>query len=204
MDAVILANGDFPQHSEPFKAICNAQTIVCCDGAVEDLLAHNLTPTAIIGDLDSLSDSLRHKFSSIIYRNPDQNCNDLTKAVRWCAQHSISRITIVGATGKREDHTLGNISLLVSYARMNIEVQMITDTGIIVPALKSTQFPSYTGQQVSFFSPLNITRVTTNNLKYPLTNAQLPELWNGTLNESLGSWFALEFNPGPLLVYRRF
>lgn len=204
MHAVILANGNFPKHQRPFNALRNAQMLVCCDGAIDELLEHELTPSAIVGDLDSISTQHKQHFANIIYHNSNQNCNDLTKAVMWCAERNISKITIVGATGKREDHTLGNISLLVSYARLNIDVEMITDTGIIVAALKSTSFESHKGQQVSFFSPQNNTRVSTQNLKYPLTEAFLPELWNGTLNESLGETFSLNFEPGPLIVYREF
>lgn len=204
MQAVILANGNFPQHQRAFNALRNAQMLVCCDGAIDELLEHGILPSAIVGDLDSISPQHKQRFANIIFHNPDQYCNDLTKAVNWCIERHISKITIVGATGKREDHTLGNISLLVSYTRQNIDVEMITDTGIIVVALKSTNFESHKGQQVSFFAPQNNTQVTTRNLKYPLTKAFLPELWCGSLNESLGETFGLDFGPGPLIVYREF
>lgn len=204
MNAVIVANGIFPQHANALDALHNAHTLVCCDGAVEELIAHGLEPSAIVGDLDSLPSEFKEQFKPIIFHNPDQYTNDLTKAVCWCVERGIGQITIVGATGKREDHTMGNISLLIKYAQMGVDVKMVTDTGIITPALKSERFESFKGQQVSFFSTVNSTHVTTKNLQYPLCNECLPELWNGTLNESLGDWFDLSFEPGPLIVYQKY
>lgn len=203
-EAVILANGCFPQHPNALSALRAASVLVCCDGAVKELLANGLEPNAIVGDMDSIPETLRQTFAHIIFANPDQYTNDLTKAVNWCFERNILNIKIVGATGKREDHTLGNISLLVRYARLGVSVEMLTDTGVIVPALQSSTFQSFKGQQVSFFSTVNATQITTQNLLYPLCNQCLPELWNGTLNECTDSWFRLDFHPGPLIVYRKY
>jgi len=57
---------------------------------------------------------------------------------------------IVGATGKREDHTLGNISLLADYMK-TAKVVMVTDYGIFTPMQGITEFTSHKGQQVSLF-----------------------------------------------------
>lgn len=204
MNAVIVANGKFPDHPRPLSLIHNASTLLCCDGSIEHLVKLGITPTAIVGDLDSVTAELKKRFKNILFHNPDQNSNDLTKAVNWCAERSINSISIVGATGKREDHTLGNIGLLVRYARMGLQVEMVTDTGIIRPLLKPAKLSSFPGQQISIFSPVNQTKITTNNLKYPIDNERIPEWWMGTLNESLGCWFELTFSPGPIIVYQMY
>ncbi len=204
MNAVIVANGKFPEHPKPLRLIHEAKTLLCCDGSIEHLVKLGITPTAIVGDLDSVSPELRERFKNILFHDPDQNSNDLTKAVSWCAERNINSISIVGATGKREDHTVGNIGLLVRYARMGLQVEMVTDTGTIKPLLESAKLTSFPGQQISIFSPVNKTTITTNNLKYPIDNGQIPEWWMGTLNESLGSWFELNFSPGPLIVYQMY
>jgi thiamine pyrophosphokinase len=111
-------------------------------------------------------------------------------------------IVILGATGKREDHTLGNISLLVDYVEY-MNVIMVTDTGIIKPFLESTTINSFPGQQVSIFSIDPDTEVTSNGLKYPLKHSKINNWWCATLNESLGESFSLEFK-GRLLVYLKF
>ena len=58
------------------------------------------------------------------------------------------------------------------------------------------------GQQVSIFN-IDNSPITSHNLKYPLNNMILDNLWNGTLNESLGEWFTIE-TKGKTLVYRTF
>lgn len=204
MKAIILANGEFPSHPKPLNELLNAPLLVCCDGAIEKLESLAITPNALVGDLDSIKEHQKRKYESILYYDPDQNTNDLTKAVKWCLNQRIKNIVIVGATGKREDHTLGNIGLLCSYARMGASVAMLTDTGMFKPLLASGTIESYTGQQVSIFSPNNQTVVFTKNLKYPIVNQPLPELWMGTLNESLDDWFELTFSPGPLIVYQKY
>jgi len=201
---VILANGKFPHHPKPLRKLLEAEVLVCCDGAIENLSNFNIAPTAIVGDLDSVTEEQKLLFAGKIHLDNDQNTNDLTKAVKWCISGGYKRIDIVGATGKREDHTLGNIGLLPSYARMGAQVEMHTDTGTIVPLLRPRKLKSYRGQQVSIFSPNNSTNIKTYNLKYPIDNRCIDELWMGTLNESLGDWFRIDFHPGPLIVYRKY
>ncbi len=202
MKTVIVANGKFPEHYIPLSYLKGAKTIVCCDGAVDKLEKFGLTPNAIVGDLDSISDELKEKYSDRLFHFPDQNSNDLTKAVNWCKTTGYMDIIIVGATGMREDHALGNIGLLVLYAEMGLEIQMVTDYGIFTPVFQSKKFESFKDQAVSIFSPRNETRVTSQNLEYPLNNLQISDLWMGTLNISLGNWFELSFAPGPLIVFQ--
>ncbi len=203
-NVVIVADGKFPAHEIPLKALAQASVLVCCDGAATKVDAHGLTPTAIIGDLDSVGEALKQKYSDKLFHFPDQNSNDLTKTVKWCLDKGYKDITIIGATGLREDHTLGNIGLLTSYARMGANVMMLTDTGCFVPLIKSSVVESRKGQQVSIFSPNNSTLITTKNLVYPIENRTLEEYWMGTLNESMGDSFELKFDIGPLIVFLKY
>ena len=110
-DAVVLANGDFPTASIPLNILKGASYIACCDGAVIRLDKCGLTPNVIVGDCDSIPASLKSKYSAILHRVEEQETNDLTKTITYLQSTGKKRIAIVGATGKREDHTLGNISL---------------------------------------------------------------------------------------------
>lgn len=202
MKVVILANGKFPEHIVPLNILSEANTIVCCDGATVKLEKFGLTPNAIVGDLDSITDELKAKYFDRLFHFPDQNSNDLTKAVNWCKNKNIKNILILGATGMREDHALGNIGLLCSYVKLGINVEMVTDYGVFTPILQPKRFESFEGQVVSIFSPRNETTVTSQNLEYPLVDLQITDLWMGTLNKSLGNWFELDFAPGPLIVFQ--
>ena len=126
-EAVILANGEYPTHVLPLKILEEAKFVVCCDGAANEYILRGHTPDIIIGDGDSLSPENKTRFSDIIHHIADQETNDQTKAVHFLQEKGYQRIAIVGATGKREDHTLGNISLLLDYMKSGMEVRTVTD-----------------------------------------------------------------------------
>ncbi len=200
-EAVIVANGQYPTHSIPVGIIEKARWIVCCDGAAENLLARGITPNVIIGDLDSLSDENRNRFSDIIIQIKDQETNDLTKAVRHCIEQGVKIISIVAATGMREDHILGNISLLADY-RKYTQVKMYTDYGFFTSIAETTDFESFEGQTVSIFS-ISPTPISVWGLKYPIENRILANWWQGSLNESLGESFKIE-TTGDLFVFQSY
>ena len=133
-----------------------------------------------------------------IFRHEDKN--NLTKAVNWCIAAGIREVAILGATGIREDHTLGNISLLADY-HDSIDAVMLTDTGSFRVYDRSVTIGSHPGQQVSIFSIDPTVKVTSTGLKYPLDNLTLHSWWRGTLNEAAGKEFRLEFKYGKLIVF---
>lgn len=203
LQTVILADGTFPEHEIPLGYLRNAEKIICCDGSADQLVKAGFIPYAIVGDLDSVSKEVTEKYSDRLFRDRDQETNDLTKAVKWCTEKNDKDLVILGATGKREDHTIGNISLLLEYAR-EVEVIMVTDTGVLRPFLKSCQIPSFRGQQISIFSINPETEITSSGLRYPLVKQKLNNWWEATLNEATGEKIDLEFKFGALIVFLQF
>jgi thiamine pyrophosphokinase len=199
----IVADGIFPHHEIPLNYLKNAERIICCDGSAQNLILSGMNPEAIIGDMDSLDDDLAQRFSDRVFPDVSQDTNDLTKAVTWCSQRGYKDIVIVGATGKREDHTIGNISLLAEYMK-TVNVFMVTDTGILRPFSGPSEIFSFPGQQVSIFSIDPETEVTSSGLRYPLNRTKIKNWWFATLNESLGDRFSLDFNSGRVIVYLKF
>lgn len=200
---VLLADGNFPVHIVPLGYLRRAERIICCDGSATSLVQADLEPEAIVGDLDSLDPEIAVKYYDRLFKYSEQDTNDLTKAVRWCINKRYNEIVILGATGKREDHTIGNISLLAEYAK-EINVIMVTDTGTFTPLLKSCVVRSFPGQQVSVFSINTETEITSGGLKYPIKNLKLKNWWVATLNEATGDEFELKFNEGQVIVYQKF
>ena len=197
-DAVILADGDFPTADVPLRILREARFIVCCDGAARH--ADQLPATSeigFIGDGDSIPDALRPRLHQVA----EQEDNDLTKATRFCLSRGCRRIAYLGCTGRREDHTLGNIALLMRYRRdFAIEPMMLTDYGYVTTAEGDATFDSFAGQQVSLFN-FGCQRLESTGLKwqaYPYA-----ELWQGTLNEALTTQFTIRAD-GPYLVYRTY
>ena len=208
-DVVILANGDYPTHPIAVNLLHQAKRLLCCDQAGEKALRDpKLKIEAVVGDGDSISISLRNAIKDRFIRIEEQEDNDLTKATRYAIQHLAEwgaeekpTIVYLGATGKREDHTLGNISLMMRYHKdMNIKPMMVTDYGWFVPVTGDAIFESFPGQQVSLFN-LSCTELTGKGLKWP--PYPTTQLWQGTLNEALDSQFAIQTD-GDYLVYRTF
>ncbi len=217
-DVVIVANGTFPTHPVPLALLQEAQHIVACDGAIAHLSAHPTPHLAIIGDGDSVPAEYRH----LLIKVDEQEDNDLTKATRYCIDRcrrfaarplvacyrrdaripdSSPRIAYLGCTGGREDHTLGNISLLMRYYReMGVEGRMFTDEGIFTPAHGDRTFSSFSGQQVSIFN-FGCTRLVSKGLKWDSYAYQ--EWWQGTLNEAVGNSFTLSAD-GYYLVFQTY
>ena len=180
-EVVIICDGAFPKTEYPRYLIRTADFIICCDGALRKFIRNSKAvfgeerlPDKVIGDMDSLSESLKRKYAGIIVQIDEQEHNDQTKAFRWALENlsDISTITIIGATGQREDHTIGNISLLMEYARtydleaMDIQLQMITDHAVIFAATDSFGFDCGIGRQISIFSPDNSLRIKSSGLAW--------------------------------------
>ena len=192
-DAVILANGCYPVHEVPLNILQHASHVVACDGAV----SHYPQAEVVVGDGDSVPEAFRNRLIQI----DEQDDNDLTKATRYCLSQGWHRIAYLAATGRREDHTLGNIALLMRYLRdMGVEGIMATDYGIFTPAKGCRTFPSVKGQQVSIFN-FGSTRISSEGLKWD--SYAYRELWQGTLNEALADQFTLRAD-GYYMVYQTY
>ena len=203
MNTVILADGDFPASERTLTMLRNADRIICCDGAAVPLLAAGLIPERIVGDLDSLPLELKERYADRLLQESEQESNDLTKAFRYCQVQGYDSIVILGATGKREDHTLGNLALLGDYALSVPEISMVTDYGTFSVALTSGEFASHPGERISLFALDEGTYVTSSGLRYPMDSLHLRMWWQASLNEAEGESFRLDFTTGKrLLIYR--
>ncbi len=198
---VILAAGDFPVRPEPLAYLAAAKRVVCCDGAASQALAHGVEPAAVVGDGDSLSPELRQRLGARWVCAPGQDDNDLAKAFRHCMKQGWRRLAILGATGRREDHTLGNLSLLADFCA-EADVVLATDTGLFTAHTHEAELASSPGQQVSIFSFDPRLPIRSRGLKYPLNNLCLSRWWQASLNEAEGTSFSLSFPGGVVLVYR--
>ena len=208
-EVVIICDGAFPKTEYPRYLIRTADFTICCDGALRKFIRNSKAifgdgrlPDKVVGDMDSLSANLKAKYSDIIVQIDEQEHNDQTKAFRWALENlsGISTITIIGATGQREDHTIGNISLLMEYARtydlesMEIQLQMVTDHGVIFPVTDTTEFDCGIGRQISIFSPDNSLRIKSSGLEWKTDEVVFDNWWKATLNRATQDRVRLEFS----------
>lgn len=199
---IIVANGEFPNHSIPLTKLKEAKTIIACDGASDSLLNRVYTFDLIIGDLDSISKKTLNLFKNRIIHIQDQSNNDLRKAIDYAKSKGIKSISIIGATGKREDHTIGNIFSLLKYD--NLDLKIYTDIGIFSVVNNDEKIESFKGQQVSIFADDKTIKISSTNLRYKFNKDSLSSLFSGTLNESTGESFILKLSHGKILLFQKF
>lgn len=199
-DVAILANGDFPTHPIPLEVLETVPRIVLCDGSAVHL--PKLPPSkveCIIGDGDSLPAEVRNNTTIPIMQVADQETNDLTKAVCYCMSRQWHQIAILGATGRREDHTIANFALLGLYLKKGARVLMVTDQGICVPFSGRCLLRLPVGLQLSFFS-LDQQPMSATGVRYPFSERVFDSWWEATLNEVTSPQVHLHTS-GTALVY---
>lgn len=200
---IIVGNGEAPQGEIPLLFLQRARTIVCCDGALDKLLHIGVQPDVVIGDCDSLSDEAWAKFKDIIIEDPDEECNDLQKAMKYCIKQKLGPVAVLGASGLRDDHQLANLSILNMYAK-RMDLIMVSNYGIFSFIDKDTTFASVSGQEVSVFSLDGQAVFTFEGLQYPVHNRRFTQLWEGSLNKALGERFTVKISGGRGMVFREF
>ncbi|MBQ9548628.1 MAG: thiamine diphosphokinase [Bacteroidales bacterium] len=207
--AAILAAGSFPRKPYPLHLLRQADVLVCCDGALSAALRHGLQPRWVTGDMDSLPQALRKRYEKLVVPNPEQEFNDLDKAFRLlrerCPEARIIRI--FGATGKAEDHTVGNLSYLMEWERRyglsrdGYDVQMISDYSTAFAVGDSVTLQVGEGRKVSLFSPDASLQIRSEGLQWPTDAVVFDNWWKASLNRAAQDRIALHFNhPAPVLI----
>ena len=210
--AVIVGNGQFPKKEYPLYLLESADYVVCCDGALDTYLRHfrNRTlrrPDVVIGDMDSLSKKAAAKFSDIAVRIEEQETNDQSKAFHYILEHfpDVDTIHILGATGKREDHTIGNLSLLMEYARelggqggaaggRAVFVDIVSDWSSAFAITDTSDLNIGEGRSISIICPDNSLKIKSKGLVWPTDNVVFDNLWKATLNRAATDCIRLEFS----------
>ena len=199
MKTVILANGEFPRKDgAAWRLLKAAAHVVCCDGAADAYRRRfGKPPAAVVGDMDSAGASARAAGAdgAEIVRFTDQDTNDLEKAIVFCAMRGWKDPVVVGATGKREDHTLGNVFRALEYG-----VEIVTDCGRFVPLCGTKTFRLAKGTAVSVLAPDPKTRMTSEGLEWPLDGVRFRNLFCATLNRTTAAKAVLA-STRPVSVY---
>jgi thiamine pyrophosphokinase len=205
-DIVIFANGEKPVHEIPVSITIDARYAVCCDGALSKMEELGRKPDFVVGDCDSLSPETIESLGERLVKITEQETNDLSKAFHFALKRfdiSDPKIAIVGATGVREDHTIGNVFHLLDFSSFAPDVTMVSNFGFFSVVKGSRSFACSAGSPVSVFAPLPGTNIVSDGLAWPLEGVNFPHLWSGTLNKTTADGFSLAANK-PVIVYMPF
>lgn len=177
---VILASGLFPTTERALRYLREADFLACCDGAANDCVAAGFEPDVIVGDGDSIAPNVMERYADRVVRIAEQETNDLSKTFHHCLQLGRrDSFVILGATGKREDHALANLALLMDYAEEHADVMMVSDFGTFYPCCDTKRLSVNPGQEVSIWN-FGASYFSAEGLMYPLYD--FTKLWQGTLN----------------------
>lgn len=207
MTAVIIGAGDFPRKAYPRYLIGTADIVICCDSALKAYLAampsifgKERLPDAVVGDMDSLPRALQKKYSDILVKVTEQEHNDQTKAFTHLMSLGLPLDTVhfIGITGKRADHTIGNLSLLMEYGKRfdleGISIDAVSDYETVIPVWDSVSLMVGKGRKVSILSPDNSLKISCEGLMYNTSGVVFDNWWKATLNIATEDEIKLNFS----------
>jgi len=175
MKAAIICNGLIEDYDSCKEKLAQVDCIICADGGTRHAYHMNIVPNVIIGDLDSSKDEYIKYYSSkavpIIRYSSDKDKTDTQLCLEY-AMEQYDKILLLGATGSRLDHTLGNISILKMAADKGKIACMMDKNNELYVIKDGIKLEGSKGDLLSLL-PLS-TKVDGINLKgvsYPLQNA---------------------------------
>lgn len=182
---------------------------IVADSGMEFVRRASLVPDMIIGDFDSVrKDTLDFfkEYQGIIWKelNPVKDDTDTEFAIRQAVSLGAKEITVLGATGTRLDHVLGNVALLGIGLQEQVAIQLVDANNRIRMIDKSLKV-SREGQFGNYVSLLpysgEVKGVTLKGFKYPLENFTMGSFSSlGISNEIVEEEAEILFEEGILLV----
>ena len=202
--ALIVGNGE-PPSRELFAACAReAELILCADGGANTASAYGYAPDYIVGDLDSVSSQSKADLAAdrLILVDPEGNVGtDGQKVLNHAVALGVTEAVLVGFTGRRTDHLLGNLSLLKTFAD-RLALRLVDDYCDIRLIDRYIRFRAAIGQKISL-CPLDgaVEDIETLGLKWPLRSESLiPGVRGGISNEVVANPVEIRVGRGNLLL----
>jgi len=200
MNALLICNGEPPSKSLCRKSAGQSDLIIAADGGANIARRCGIRPHCIIGDLDSITQSTRRAFRTVpTFRVASQESTDLEKGLSYLQRAGATSITILAATGKRLDFTLGNLASFWRFSR-SMQIVFAGDGWTARPARKRTSMRARRGTVVSLIPFGTCSGVTLAGLRYPLRGATLRNGEIAVSNVVMRSPFSVSVRRGNLLL----
>jgi thiamine pyrophosphokinase len=198
--ALIICNGEPPSRILACRLARTADLVVAADGGANMARRYGIPPDIIIGDLDSVTRATRRHFSqSLVLQVSRQDNTDLEKALDFVASAGVEAVNVIGATGRRIDFTLGNLSVLWNYTAF-MDLRFTGDGWTAIPVGKERVVRAAKGTTVSLIPFGACDGITLRGLQYPLTNAAMGIGEIGVSNVVRSSPFSVRVKRGKILM----
>jgi thiamine pyrophosphokinase len=207
--ALIFVNGDLPELAALRRLLLADDFLIAADGGTRHILALGLTPSVLIGDLDSLSDENRRLLDQAgtkIHQSPrDKNETDLELALHFAVEAGYRQLKVVAALGGRLDQTLGNLALLTDPSLAGLDIRVDDGLQEAFFTRDGCRLQGAPGDLISLVPwGGEVTGVTTTGLRWPLSGEVLwPYRTRGISNELLDETASVRIDAGLLLLVHR-
>lgn len=181
MNILIVGGGYISSSWDTQELIGMQDYIIAADSGCDYLLSKGYTPDILMGDFDSISEetllAVKSSGGKILEYPPEKNYTDSELAIVYALEMKPSSITMIGFTGSRMDHTLGNLSLLKSLDDRGIDGRIVNETNEIRLLSKQDSISLINENKYKYISLLPISEmvraVSIVGVKYPLRNKDL-------------------------------
>ena len=182
---VIVGGADIGDYPLIRSRLREDDFFVYCDSGLAHREALQKEPNLIVGDFDSHENPHLEIETIVLPREKDDT--DTVYAVREAMRRGYEDFLLIGVIGKRLDHTLGNLSILLYLDSLGKKGQIIDDYSDMEVV---SQNPVCIGEEYAYFSLLNITgtakEITIRGAKFPLQDGEITcEYQYGISNEVL-------------------
>jgi len=179
MRTLIVSGGNInPDFALAFCAKETFDRIIAVDNGLSFLCKAGILPTHIVGDFDTASPELVARYRAmpdveIRAYNPVKDSTDTQIAIELALELGSSSIVILGGTGSRVDHVLGNIQSMMLAKNAGADCVLLDEHNRIRLISENTTLKK-AEQYGSYVSLIPLTSVVDGvylaGFKYPLTN----------------------------------
>ena len=201
MRALIICGGTPPRKKLFENEFKDADLTLGADSGGYVFLGFHRYPHLVIGDMDSFKYTGHEGIKTL--HDTDQETNDLEKALNYALSKGVTTCIVLGALGKRFDHTLKNLSVLLQFNDKFDELIFRDDYGDMFLVKSGYELGFPVGTVVSFM-PIGgpVEGFTSTGVLYPLTNTPLiMGVQDGTSNEITETGGTVTFTKGNLCVF---
>ena len=203
--ALVIANGEPPKKQLLQSLARESGVVICADGGANTALKFGILPDIIVGDLDSIHAEALVKFHKVpTYEDRDDESTDLEKAIAWALRQKYDHIDVIGASGRRIDHSVGNLGVLPKFYPDAV-IRFLDDLGELVYVGRGITFDAKRSDVISLIPLSRCEGITTEGLKYALDDEALElGVREGTSNVVVNTPVTIKVQKGHLLLYKLF
>ena len=200
---MIIASAPVEKYDFYIDYVKESDICICADGGANTAKEMEISPDYIIGDLDSIKPEILkfYKDKSKIIKDENQNKTDFELALELAESLNPKKIIIIGAIGKRIDHTLANI-FSISKINKNIRIIIVDHNNSLEIIEKDSDIIGSKDDLVSIVPLTKIKNLNYKGFKWNVNNLDTNFGWFGISNRLDNKKANISLSKGKLLLIR--